>query len=340
MIEFPYYTGTRREPVHDGHAELPRSRRAWETRPDRYIPDEGLRDAVNVALLLNQPLLLTGEPGSGKTQLAYSVAWELGFGEPLKFETKSTSSARDLFYVYDALGRYHEERKTTQAVDYITFSALGIAILRTRERSLSEKYLPAEHLPESPMRSLVLIDEIDKAPRDFPNDVLGELEGMYFRIPELDNIRIEADRDSPPVLIITSNSEKHLPDAFLRRCTYYHIPFPDKDRMKQIVSGRLSGEVDLDEPFLGDALDLFYELRENRSQIRKKPSTAELLGWLVTLRRLEPEARNPIRDLDTERVVSTIATLVKNGEDAESASIAIRRWLKRTDDDSGPNADG
>ena len=206
--------------------------------------------------------------------------------------------------------------------------------------AISGRYLPPDLVPEKPARSLVLIDEIDKAPRDFPNDVLSELEGMYFRIPELDNVRIDADRDSPPVIIITSNSEKHLPDAFLRRCTYYHIPFPDRKRMKEIVSGRLSGDVDLDEPFLGDALDLFYELRQNRSQIRKKPSTAELLGWLMTLRRLQPEGGNPIRDLDPARVVSTIATLVKNGEDAESATITIRRWLAGGRNDGGADTDG
>jgi MoxR-like ATPase len=268
------------------------------------------------------------------------VAWELGFGEPLKFETKSTSSARDMFYVYDALGRYHQDRATTRALDYMTFSALGIAILRTCDRAVSGRYLPPDLVPAKPTRSLVLIDEIDKAPRDFPNDVLSELEGMYFRIPELDNVRIDADRDSPPVIIITSNSEKHLPDAFLRRCTYYHIPFPDRKRMKEIVSGRLSGDVDLDEPFLGDALDLFYELRQNRSQIRKKPSTAELLGWLMTLRRLQPEGGNPIRDLEPARVVSTIATLVKNGEDTESATITIRRWLAGGRNDGGADADG
>lgn len=327
MVDFPFYLGTRTEPVVDGFVRLPRSRREWDTRPERYLPDEGLRDAVNVALLLNQPLLLTGEPGTGKTQLAYSVAWELGFGPPLKFETKSTSTARDLFYVYDALGRYHQEKKSADALAYITFNALGTAILRTCDPELAANYLPPELVPTSPTRSLVLIDEIDKAPRDFPNDVLSELEGMYFRIPELGNVRIDADRESPPVLIITSNSEKHLPDAFLRRCTYYHIPFPEKERMKEIVTARLSGDIDLDEPFLGDALELFYELRQNRSQIRKKPSTAELLGWLVTLRRLAPDAANPVRSLGADRVVSTIATLVKNGEDLESAKIAVRNWL-------------
>ena len=135
----------------------------------------GLRNAVNVALLLNQPLLLTGAPGSGKTRLADSVAYELDLGTPLKFETKSTSQARDLFYVYDALGRFHKDREGADALSYITFNALGLAILRTLDGNTAGNYLPASQVPKEPRRSVVLIDEIDKAPRDFPNDVLNEL---------------------------------------------------------------------------------------------------------------------------------------------------------------------
>ena len=329
MLEFPFYRGDRSAPQDRGHEQLPRSRRAQETRADRYIPDDGLRDAVNVALLLNQPLLLTGEPGTGKTQLAYSVAWELGFDPPLKFETKSTSTARDLFYVYDALGRYHKDKEGATVRAYITFNALGKAILRTWELDEAREYLSANELPKAPGRSVVLIDEIDKAPRDFPNDVLSELEGMYFRIPEMGNVQIGTSPDRSPVLIITSNSEKHLPDAFLRRCTYYHIPFPERDRITDIVSARLGSDVDLGNGFLDASLDLFYELRKPASQIRKKPATAELLGWLVALRRMAGEAADPFESLTDEQLVSTISTLVKTPEDRESAKQVVVKWIKQ-----------
>ena len=242
--------------------------------------------------------------------------------------------------MYDALGRYHQDKKSSRALDYITFNALGSAILRTREREIAQQYLTPEQVPDQPCRSVVLIDEIDKAPRDFPNDVLSELEGMYFRIPEYGNVVIRARSDRPPILIITSNSEKHLPDAFLRRCTYYHIPFPEKERLASIVPARLGEDLDLGNEFLADSLDLLYEMRKPTSQVRKRPATAEFLGWLVALRRMAPNGANPLRSLGPNRIISTISTLVKTPEDWESGTIVVKKWLKRKRDAADAGADG
>src|SRR5262249_52414736 len=181
---------------------VPGSRRAEQTKPEGYLADAGLVDAVNVALLLGQPLLLTGEPGTGKTQLAYSLAWELGLDEPLKFETKSTSTASDLFYTYNALGHFHAAQcgeASRRALDYLTYNALGIAILRANDESSVRAYLPDDFRHGGRRRSVVLIDEIDKAPRDFPNDLLNEVEAMYFRIPELSNALIAAHPAMHPI---------------------------------------------------------------------------------------------------------------------------------------------
>src|ERR1051326_1055572 len=192
-----YYTGKRSDPPTTPVA-IPISLRHGQSKPSGYIPDEGLVNAINVALILGQPLLLTGEPGTGKTQFAYSVANELGFGlrdksgfiKPLVFETKSTTTSRDLFYNYDALSRFHAAQTKTGSqrnVDYINYNALGMAILRSREESEVKEWLPEKFEHGGRHRSVVLIDEIDKAPRDFPNDILNEIEHMYFKVPELDN---------------------------------------------------------------------------------------------------------------------------------------------------------
>ena len=288
-MNFTFYVGNGTQQRCDSPKSLPVSRRSQLLKPECYIADPGLRDACNVALLLGQPLLLTGEPGTGKTQFAYSLAWELGFDTPLKFETKSNSTARDIFYTYDALKRFQDAQSgvdSTSPLDYITYQALGLAILRSRERAEVEIFLPTDFHHPGKTRSVILIDEIDKAPRDFPNDLLNELEHMYFRIPELGNEKIEADPALQPILIITSNSEKDLPDAFLRRCIYYNIPFPEPERLAEIIANRLGLHLWGSNPFLQSALDLFYRLRSPQSGLRKKPATAELLGWLLTLKNL------------------------------------------------------
>jgi MoxR-like ATPase len=170
---------------------------------------------------------------------------------------------------------------------------------------------------------------VDKAPRDFPNDILNELEQMYFRIPELDNVKLEADPDLHPIVVFTSNSEKDLPDAFLRRCVYYHIPFPERARMAEIVANRLGTTGAVASPFLNDALDFFYTLREPASGLRKKPATAELLGWLIAMEQLSDGAENPL--VQPALLHRTLSTLVKTAEDQQRASEVANRWInKRT----------
>ncbi len=210
-MNFPFYFGDGTRKRSDTPANLPVSRRSQFMKPENYLADSGLVDACNVALLLGQPLLLTGEPGTGKTLFAYSLAWELGFDEPLKFETKSTSTARDLFYTYDTLKQFQDAQSRIadrSPLDYLTYNALGTAILRTREKSEIENFVPRDFVHPGKKRSIVLIDEVDKAPRDFPNDILNELEHLYFRVPELGNVEIEANPELQPIVVITSNSEK------------------------------------------------------------------------------------------------------------------------------------
>jgi MoxR-like ATPase len=295
-----------------------------------YFPDPGLRDAVNVALTLGRPLLLTGLPGTGKTELAASVSRQLGLGRPLKFETKSQSVSRDLFYFYDALGRFQarESGAAANPLAYFSFNALGAAILRANEPEDVTDYRPDDFEHAGKQRSVVLIDEIDKAPRDFPNDLLNEIEHMYFRIPELGNVRISASPDMRPIVIVTSNSEKDLPDPFLRRCVYYNIPSPDPQRLRAIALNRLGETVAGLDAFVDDAVALFAHLRSEAIALRKTPSTAELLDWVQVLRRRAPDLDNPIRQ-DPEVLRSSLSALIKTREDQDSVWDAVEPWLTR-----------
>ena len=315
------YTGIgKREP--DAADRLPSRAKAKKLKPEDYISGKELRDAVNVALLLRKPLLLTGEPGTGKTQLAASIAWELGLDEPLKFETKSTSQARDLFYVYDALSRFHARETQADKILFLTYGALGEALVRTHDEEAVRSHLPPEFEHGGRRQSVVLIDEVDKAPRDFPNDLLNELELGYFRIPELGKVTVRADPELMPILVITSNSEKDLPNAFLRRCVFHHITFPDRETLLKIVSRRLGMTAGGSSDFLDDALDLFFLLRNGG--LLKRPATAELLDWVLLLRQLRPEAENPVTDRDL--LSSTLSTLVKTAEDQPKAGELVDRW--------------
>jgi MoxR-like ATPase len=323
-----YYQGQGRQAAAPEALALPLPIRAAIGDPAGYVAAPGLVDACNVALMLGQPLLLTGEPGTGKTLFAASLSWELGLGAPLKFETKSDSSAQDLFYRYDALRRFRDAqagRPHLNPVDYLGYNALGQAILFSQAPESVQAYLPPDVRHPGKKRSVVLIDEVDKAPRDFPNDILNELEHLYFRIPELDNAAIAADLTLSPIVVITSNSEKDLPDAFLRRCIYYDIPFPDPTRLRQIVEQRLPAMAG-DDPFLADALELFRRLRQPAAGLRKPPATAELLGWLIALRQLGGNTANPMADPEVVR--RSLSSLVKTAADQEQARTVLAQWTK------------
>jgi MoxR-like ATPase len=323
-MPYPYYPN----PIlsDGGTIQLPLFNRIRQNDPNGYLPDDGLIDAVNVALLLGQPLLLTGEPGTGKTEAAYHLAHVLGLGEPLKFETKSSSVARDLLYTYDAIGHFRagQAGASAEALSYLRWNALGEAIIRSRRIVEVEQWITPEFQHTGAQRSVVLIDEIDKAPRDFPNDLLNEVENLYFRVPELNNDKIETDPTHRPILVLTSNSEKHLPEAFLRRCIYYDIEFPNEERLKQIIMNRVGSLADNNAPLLTEALDLFIQLR--RRDLRKAPATAELIGWLIALKQMGAKLDQPLRT-QGKLLRSSLPILIKTKEDQETAKSLVAEWL-------------
>jgi MoxR-like ATPase len=273
--------------------------------PDLYVPSKGLMSAVNVALHLRQPLLLTGEPGTGKTQLAYHLAHFFDLGKPLIFNSQTTSQAKDLFYRYDALAHFQaaQTQKTelsTQDVErrFIRYHGLGAAI-------------------QSNQKAVVLLDEIDKAPRDLPNDILAAIENLRFDVPEIGKSYV-ASSDNYPIIVITSNSEKNLPDAFLRRVVYYNIPFPDKTTLLRIVSSKVGGYT---EGGLRALIAHFQEIRDGKTvRLRKNPATAELINWVALLHKTGFEAtkiETPENLSKTERdlVLMSYSVLAKNKDD-------------------------
>ena len=251
-----------------------------------YIASEDLQQAVNVAVALEKPLLLRGEPGTGKTVLAQNVASALGM-ELIAWHVKSTTKARDGLYVYDTVARLHDSRFGDSDVNdissYIKLGPLGRALAADK-------------------RVVLLIDEIDKADIEFPNDLLTELDAMKFFIDETGKEVVAKER---PLVIITSNNEKELPDAFLRRCIFHYIDFPNVELMTQIVRVH---HPDIEELVLDQCLELFSKLREV-PRIRKRPSTSELIDWIFALRKA---------GVDLARVgggIPFLGTLLKNEQD-------------------------
>ena len=262
------------------------------TGSSNYVATDDLMLAVNAAVTLQRPLLIKGEPGTGKTMLAEEVAAALG--KPLiQWHVKSTTKAQQGLYEYDAVSRLRDsqlgDEKVKDIGNYIHQGVLWQAFT-------------------SPEQSVLLIDEIDKADIEFPNDLLRELDRMEFYVYETRQTIVAKHR---PIIFITSNNEKELPDAFLRRCFFHYIRFPDRDTMQRIVDVHYPG---LMKALLKEALEVFFDIREMPG-LKKKPSTSELLDWikLLVAEDIPPEA---LKGTDTNKLIPPLyGALIKNEQD-------------------------
>jgi MoxR-like ATPase len=310
--------------------------------PELYEPGKDLAAAVNVAVALGLPLLVTGKPGCGKTQLAWHVAHQLGRQTPLVFDAKTTSTAQDLFYRYDALRHFQaaavrradamraardegsaaaapptEEEQRRETMQYIELQALGVAAVLASSDPAARRCLPSRYADVPPRRSVVLIDEIDKAPRDLPNDILREIETLSFTIRETGETLPPGGIDPRfrPIIILTSNSEKSLPDAFLRRCAFFHIDQPKPEDLIEIVKNRIlkGGASGFPRELVDDAVLLFDALR-TKAKLHKEPSTAELLQWVRMLGRSRKTPRD-VRDGNDEALGITYAVMATEEND-------------------------
>jgi MoxR-like ATPase len=262
------------------------------TGTDSYVASDDLRVAVNAAIALQRPLLIKGEPGTGKTVLAHEVAKALN-APIIEWHIKSTTKAQQGLYEYDAVSRLRDSQLGDERVKDI-----GNYIKRGK---LWDGFTSAE-------RPILLIDEIDKADIEFPNDLLLELDRMEFYVYETQQV-IKADQR--PIVMITSNNEKELPDAFLRRCFFHYIRFPDRETMTQIVDVHFP---DLQRNLLREALNVFYDIREVPG-LKKKPSTSELLDWLKLLM-VEDMSPESLRSKDSKQLIPPLhGALLKNEQD-------------------------
>jgi MoxR-like ATPase len=265
-----------------------------------YLASPELKEAVDLAIALGRPLLLQGEPGCGKTTLAYAVAYALGLPLEVNY-IKSTSRAQDLLYTYDAVNRLYDAQITeTQSKDineYIKLAPLGRAIARAQYGR----------------RSVVLIDEIDKADLDFPNDLLWELDRLEFQVNEAPDKRYAVPKDRPdlrPIVFITHNEEKSLPTAFLRRCIFHYIDFPDEAELQKVLEVQRFQNADLG----AKAIEVILRLRE--LDLSKKPGLSELLDWVGYLEAVKTR----IEELDR---LPNIGALIKQESDRQRAMKAF-----------------
>ena len=257
-----------------------------------YVATDDLKVAVNAAVKLRRPLLVKGEPGTGKTVLAHEIAEALG-APLIEWHIKSTTRAVQGLYEYDAVARLRDGQLGDERVhdirNYIKRGKLWDAFT-------------------SPQLPVLLIDEIDKADIEFPNDLLQELDRMEFHVYETNETVKALDR---PIVVITSNNEKELPDAFLRRCFFHYIRFPDRDTMSEIIEVHFPG---IQKMLVGRALDIFYEIREVPG-LKKKPSTSELLDWLKLLLH-EDMPLEVLQDRDPTKAIPPLhGALLKNEQD-------------------------
>src|SRR5258705_9066452 len=253
---------------------------------DKYLTSSALESAVNCALALERPLLVRGEPGTGKTQLAEAIADGLGL-RLIHWPVKSTTRAQDGLYVYDTVQRLYDSR-------------FGDGDVKDIRRYI--KHGPLGQAFASRDRVVLLIDEIDKADLEFPNDLLHELDRMRFTIVETGD---EIAAKQRPVVIITSNNEKELPDAFLRRCVFHFIDFPDREFMRRVVGVH---HPDLSESLLQQTLQAFFDLRATRG-LRKRPSTSELIDWIAVLKKAG------VGEVKVDRALPFLGTLLKKEQD-------------------------
>ncbi|MCF2514132.1 MoxR family ATPase [Sphingomonas sp. G124] len=263
----------------------------FEGTPE-YVATDDLKVAVNAAVQLRRPLLVKGEPGTGKTVLAHEIATALG-APLIEWHIKSTTRAVQGLYEYDAVARLRDGQLGDERVhdirNYIKRGKLWDAFT-------------------SPQLPVLLIDEIDKADIEFPNDLLQELDRMEFHVYETNETVKAIDR---PIVVITSNNEKELPDAFLRRCFFHYIRFPDRDTMTEIVEVHFPG---IQKMLVSRALDLFYEVRDVPG-IKKKPSTSELLDWLKLLLH-EDMPLEVLQERDPTKAIPPLhGALLKNEQD-------------------------
>ncbi|RTR05959.1 AAA family ATPase [Halomonas nitroreducens] len=270
-----------------------------------YVATEGLKQAVNAAVTLQRPLLVKGEPGTGKTRLAEELAASLET-RLITWHVKSTTKAAQGLYEYDAVSRLRDSQLGIEGVEDVANYI--------RPGKLWEAFTADE-------RVVLLIDEVDKADIEFPNDLLQELDRMEFHVYETDETIRARQR---PVVVITSNNEKELPDAFLRRCFFHYIEFPDRETMQAIVDVHFPG---IAPRLVAEALEVFFELREAPG-LKKKPSTSELVDWLKLLM-ADDLAQETLHQRDPARAIPPLAgALVKNEQDTallERLAFMMRR---------------